>query len=309
LKRQLEFSVTHQSSYARFGTHTNIESLVNYFKYLTLGGTVYFCRTLSVSRFVKMLMSSSISDVVLPALAVIAIEEYLRKHNETITNVAIKHVQVIGASVHPDILNSLRERWPTLIYNSYGTKEVSGIADRRDIPQNYKPNSIGKLKTKEVKIIEGEICVLTGLGFAGYEDFDNTEVFYDDYFRTGDMGYLDDEGFLFITGRIKEMINLGGEKISPYEVEAAINTHANVFESVAFPIPNELGYDDLALAISLKDPSQKLNLLDVRAYLIQQFSPQKLPRKVMVLDAIPRNGGEKINRKTFYAYLKQMNLL
>jgi acyl-CoA synthetase (AMP-forming)/AMP-acid ligase II len=301
-KKQQEFNISSTSTFARFGTHINIETLINYLNYFSLGGTVYFVHSLAVSKFVDLLKMFPITDVVLPALAAVSIEEYLRKNDLRLLG-APTQVQIIGASIKPDIIDALCKRWDAHIYSSYGTKEVSGVADRSQVDLTYKPTSIGKIKTQGVKIIDDEICVRSVSNFVGYENFDNSTVFYDDYFRTGDMGYIDDEGFLYITGRFKEMINLGGEKVSPYEVEFAINEDPRIFESVAFPIINARGYEDLALAIVLKDASMSIDLKEVRTLLMRTLSPQKLPTYLFQLERIPRNNGEKIARRFFYQHL------
>jgi acyl-CoA synthetase (AMP-forming)/AMP-acid ligase II len=140
---------------------------------------------------------------------------------------------------------------------------------------------------------QGEIVVRGEAVFNGYEDSpdENRASFINGWFRTGDRGYLDDEGYLFITGRIKELINKGGSKISPAEIDNALMTHSLVREAMVFPVKDPvLGEDIAAMIVRERDD---LTENDLRTYLLDRLTPSKIPRRIYFVDAIPKNATGK----------------
>src|SRR4029077_15292465 len=99
----------------------------------------------------------------------------------------------------------------------------------------------------------GEIVVRGPHVMPGYLNEPSADPFPRGWFRTGDQGYLDSDGYLFVTGRLKEIINRGGQKISPLEIDQALSAHPGVSEAVAFPIPHATLGEDLAVSIVLRD--------------------------------------------------------
>lgn len=140
---------------------------------------------------------------------------------------------------------------------------------------------------------QGEIVVKGETVFSGYEDApdENKAAFIDGWFRTGDLGYLDDDGYLFITGRKKELINKGGEKISPSEIDAVLAAHPGVSETMAFPVPDPVLGEDIAVMIVRKQENLSEN--DLRRYLLDHLTPSKLPRRIYFVEAIPKNPAGK----------------
>ena len=123
----------------------------------------------------------------------------------------------------------------------------------------------------------------------------NSEAFINGWFRTGDQGFYDEEGFLQITGRIKEIINKGGEKISPLEIDDAIMKHESVFQGITFPIVhNKLG-EEVAAAVVLKDDHQ-LTEQALKEFLSKILASYKIPQTIVFLEEIPKGKTGKLQR-------------
>ena len=143
----------------------------------------------------------------------------------------------------------------------------------------------------------GEIVVKGETVFSGYENSleDNKTAFIDGWFRTGDMGYLDDEGYLFLTGRKKELINKGGEKISPEEIDTMMQSHPGVREAMVFSVQDPVLGEDIAAMIVREEENLTEN--DLRIYLLDRLTPSKLPSRIYFVDAIPKNAAGKPLRR------------
>jgi thioesterase domain-containing protein/acyl carrier protein len=147
---------------------------------------------------------------------------------------------------------------------------------------------------------EGEL-VARGPGiFAGYEDNPaaTAAAFIDGFFRTGDLARYDDDGFFYLTGRIKEQINRGGTKVSPYEVEDALLTHPDVVQAVAFATPDPVLGDEVACAVVLREGAAPLNELDVQRHVAPHLADHKVPRRVVFVDEVPAGPNGKVVRRT-----------
>jgi acyl-CoA synthetase (AMP-forming)/AMP-acid ligase II len=144
--------------------------------------------------------------------------------------------------------------------------------------------------------ITGEVSIKGRNVFKGYEGNPqaNAESFSNGWFRTGDQGHLDEEGYLTLVGRIKELINRGGEKISPREIDEALLTHAAVAEAVCFGIPDRVYGEEVVAAVVLKDSATEKELI---AHCSSSLADFKCPRKIYIVEAIPRTATGKIQRR------------
>jgi acyl-CoA synthetase (AMP-forming)/AMP-acid ligase II len=122
----------------------------------------------------------------------------------------------------------------------------------------------------------------------------------DGWFRTGDEGMLDDEGYLRLTGRIKELINRGGEKIAPLEIDDVLLTHPAVSEAVCFAIAHPTWGEEVAAAVVLREPATEADLL---AYCRERLADFKRPKKLYLVDTIPRTATGKVQRLNVAAAL------
>src|SRR5262249_42636907 len=116
--------------------------------------------------------------------------------------------------------------------------------------------------------------------------------------RTGDQGYLDNDGYLTLVGRIKELINRGGEKISPREIDETLLTHSAVAEAVCFGIQDRVYGEEVAAAVVLKNSATEKDLI---AHCRSSLADFKCPKKIYVVEAIPRTATGKIQRRNVAA--------
>ena len=146
----------------------------------------------------------------------------------------------------------------------------------------------------------GEVSIKGANVFSGYEGNAqaNAESFSNGWFRTGDQGMLDPEGYLTLVGRIKELINRGGEKISPREVDEVLLQHPAVAEACCFGIPDRVYGEGVAAAVVLKGTATEKDLV---AHCRASLSDFKCPTTIYIMDAIPRTATGKIQRRNVAA--------
>jgi acyl-CoA synthetase (AMP-forming)/AMP-acid ligase II len=124
----------------------------------------------------------------------------------------------------------------------------------------------------------------------------NSTIFLDGWYRTGDVGSLDGEGFLTLHGRDKELINRGGEKISPVEIDQALMRHPGVAQAAAYAVPHPRLGEDIAAAVMLK-PGAHVTPLELREFLHAELAQFKVPRRIAIVDELPRGITGKVLRR------------
>lgn len=199
------------------------------------------------------------------------------------------------------------------ILQTYSMTETGRISGSPQPPKTRKRGTVGVSAGGEVAILgpdnsvlpfgeRGEIVTRGPHVFEGYEnDPDaNAEAFIDGWFRTGDEGVLDEDGYLTLTGRIKEFINRGGEKIAPAEVDEALMRHPDVITAVAFSVPHvTLGQDVAAAVVSAKGTALTDEILN--KHLRGRIADFKLPRRYVFVDDIPKGPTGKFERRKLAA--------
>jgi acyl-CoA synthetase (AMP-forming)/AMP-acid ligase II len=171
-----------------------------------------------------------------------------------------------------------------------------------------KPGSVGLAAGPEVAIMDekgrllasgeiGEVVIRGGNVTAGYESNPkaNGEAFVEGWFRTGDQGVIDGDGYLTLTGRLKEIINRGGEKISPREVDEALMDHPAVLQAVAFAVPHAMLGEDVGAAVVLREGLTATEQ-DLHVFLSERLAAFKTPRKILFLAEIPKGATGKLQR-------------
>lgn len=155
---------------------------------------------------------------------------------------------------------------------------------------------------KGAPVEEGEVCI-RGLNVTkGYLNNPkaNAEAFTSDgFFRTGDQGKKDKDGYVILTGRIKELINRGGEKISPLELDAVLLSHPSVSEAVSFGVPSEMYGQEVHAAVVLKPSSNSSPAAEkeLQDYVQSKVAKFKVPQRIYFTDQLPKTGTGKVQRR------------
>ncbi|MGC1505111.1 MAG: AMP-binding protein, partial [Sulfitobacter sp.] len=219
-----------------------------------------------------------------------------------------------SASLPAPVMRALIATFDAPVIEAYGMTEATHQMCCNPLPPRaQKPGSVGVAAGPEARIADevedrlldpgatGEIVISGPNVTPGYEGNPkaNESAFFmamgKRWFRTGDQGAFDEDGYLSLTGRLKEIINRGGEKISPLEVDAVMLGHAEIIQVVCFAVPHEKLGEDIAAAVVLKEGS-KLDDRAIRDYTAQHVTDFKVPRSVVILDEIPKGATGKIQR-------------
>jgi acyl-CoA synthetase (AMP-forming)/AMP-acid ligase II len=156
----------------------------------------------------------------------------------------------------------------------------------------------------------GEVCIRSVANFRGYwknEEATRAAFTADGYFRTGDLGYLDEDDYLFIVDRKKDIIIRGGENISCIEVEDAIYAHEDIGECSVFGLPDERFGEVPAAVYTMKEGRPAINPAELRAFLLERIAPFKVPREEHIWlssEPLPRLGTQKIDKRALQARYK-----
>jgi oxalate---CoA ligase len=229
---------------------------------------------------------------------------------------AFRFVRSSSAALPPRTLHEIEDLLQAPVIEAYGMTEASHqMASNPLPPDSRKPGSVGVSVGVDIAIMDdagqqlapgqrGEIAIRGAGVTAGYENNPdaNAKAYTDGWFRTGDQGYLDDDGYLFITGRLKEIVNRGGEKISPREVDEALLDHPAVAQATAFAVPHATLGEDLVAAVVLR-AGEDLNEAELREHLFGMLADFKVPSRIVFLNEIPKGATGKIQRSSLHEKL------
>ena len=227
----------------------------------------------------------------------------------TIRHCSLRFIRSSSAPLPPKVMAELEGVFKVPVIEAYGMTEASHqIASDPLPPRDRKVGSVGVSAGSEIAIIDesrkfvakglaGEIVVRGTNITRGYEGNSqaNEESFTDGWFRTGDQGYIDADGYLFLTGRLKELINRGGEKISPYEVEAVLMDHPATAEAVVFAVPHNTLGEDTAAAVVLKE-NCSVTETQIQRFAALKLADFKIPRRIAIVAKIPKGPTGKVQR-------------
>ena len=221
----------------------------------------------------------------------------------------IRLIRSSSAALPPSVLRSLESEFDCPVIESYGMTEASHqMASNPLPPAERKPGTVGPAAGPEMAVLgpdgnalpagaTGEVVIRGPNVTAGYVDNPeaNAAAFTNGWFRTGDQGFRDDDGYYTITGRLKELINRGGEKISPREIDEVLLEHPAVAQAVAFAVPHDKLGEEVGAAIVVEGGSS-LTRREVRDFAADRLAPFKVPRIVVFVESIPKGPSGKLKR-------------
>jgi len=227
----------------------------------------------------------------------------------SVARAALRFIRSSSSSLPPQVMAELEAAFRCPVIESYGMTEATHqMASNPLPPRARKPGSVGPAAGPEMAIMAadgallaadelGEIVIRGPNVTAGYEANPkaNAEAFAHGWFHTGDQGTMDPEGYIRITGRLKEIINRGGEKISPREVDEVLMDHPAIAQVVTFAMPHAKLGEDVAAAIVLREgfvASER----EIRDFCGARLADFKVPRKLVFLDEIPKGATGKLQR-------------
>jgi acyl-CoA synthetase (AMP-forming)/AMP-acid ligase II len=230
------------------------------------------------------------------------------RHKEIITRHPLRFIRSSSASLPPTVIGELEAAFKCPVIEAYGMTEATHQMASNPLNGIRKPGSVGLAAGPEVAIMDekgrlidrgeiGEVVIRGENVTAAYENNPkaNGEAFVDGWFRTGDQGVIDADGYLTLTGRLKEIINRGGEKISPREVDEALMDHPAVLQAVAFAVPHPMLGEDVGAAVVLREGLTATEQ-ELGAFLSERLAAFKTPRKILFLAEIPKGATGKLQR-------------
>jgi len=220
----------------------------------------------------------------------------------------LRFLRAASGRVEPDELDRLETALGVPVITGLASAETGTLAEQRLPPAQRNRGSVGPPLGVDIRLVDesgrvvapgecGEIQVRGAQVFEGYlaDPELNAQSFVDGWFRMGDLGRFDAEGELHVVGRIKEIINRGGEKISPVEIDAALRALPGVVDAAAFGIPHPSLGEELVAAV-VRRPDSELDAQTTIARLRVQLGPRRAPRHVWFVEALPRNETGKVLR-------------
>ncbi len=238
-----------------------------------------------------------------------AILERVRKEPERIRGHSLRFLRTGAAAMPPGLHRDLEETFGVPVIEFLGmTEAAQQITSNHLPPRRRRIGSVGVPAGPEVAIMSrqgallesgqsGEIVIRgenVTAGYAGNREA-NEKAFRDGWFRTGDEGCFDPDGFLYVTGRLKEMINRGGEKVWPREVDEVLLEHPGVFQVVTFAVPHVQLGEEVGAAIILQEGT-KASEIEIQRFAAERLSDFKVPRVVVFRNSIPTGPTGKLQR-------------
>ena len=239
-----------------------------------------------------------------------AVLQRARRNADIAAGSRLRLIRSSSAALPPTVLTALEETFGCRVVESYGMTEASHQMTSNPLaPGERKPGTVGIAAGPEVAVMDrsgaflpaneqGEVVSFAGRSITkGYLDNPeaNAKSFVRGWFCTGDLGFRDSAGYFTITGRLKELINRGGEKISPREIDEALLRHPHVAQAVAFAMPHEKLGEEVAAAVVPQEGAE-LTQSQLRGFAAGHLAAYKIPRKIVFLDEIPKGPSGKAKR-------------
>ena len=242
-----------------------------------------------------------------------AILSRAKRNADIIEGARLRFLRSSSASLPGPVMETLFETFGVPVIEGYGMTEAAHqMCSNPMTPGSQKPGAVGLPAGPEVQIAHeiepvltpggiGEVVISGANVTPGYENNPdaNAKNFFEvdgkRWFRTGDQGTFDDDGYLTLTGRLKEIINRGGEKVSPLEVDGVLSAHPGIAQVVTFALPHPKLGEEVAAAVVLRE-GVEITERDIRDFATERLADFKVPRKVIILDEIPKGATGKMQR-------------
>ncbi|MCI0834973.1 MAG: AMP-binding protein [Chloroflexi bacterium] len=234
----------------------------------------------------------------------------MRADDDNAPRESFRFIRSCSSALAPVVFEQLEDRFGAPVLEAYGMTEASHQMSSSPMPPGERiPGTVGRATGVQIAIMDmeargdlqiagetGEIVIKGENVMHGYSNNPeaNAESFVDGWFRTGDQGFLSETGYLTLTGRIKELINRAGEKISPLEIDGILLKHPAVAEAVCFAVPDEKYGEVVHAAVVLKGEADEES---IRAHCSEHMADFKVPDVVYIADELPRTATGKIQRR------------
>ncbi|WP_417765540.1 AMP-binding protein [Spongiibacter tropicus] len=270
---------------------------------LCAGGSIYFLRDMHSESFLKAMQTF------LPtwSQAVPTMIQDLSRRAHVPRSPDLRFCRSVSAPLPASVKAAFEERFQAPVVEIYGMTETAGVITSNPLHREQQlPGSVGRAVGGEVMIadvrgnaakagIEGEVLIRGNNVFSGYEGEDKRLHFIGEWFRSGDIGYLDENKNLFLTGRSKDIINRGGEKLSPRQIDECLMRIPGIQDAACFAVPHPSLGEEVAAAW-VASPANPAQEAEIRAALSSQLPGFKIPRQLFRLDNLPRTAGGKLQR-------------
>lgn len=245
--------------------------------------------------------------------------DHLKAHPGLQEGHHLRFIRSSSSALPVALFETLESAFGVPVIEAYGMTEAAHQMCSNPLPPAVrKPGSVGLPMGPEVRVIDsegkeiapggvGEVVIRGDNVTPGYLNLpeERQERIDGGWFRTGDLGQMDNDGYLFLHGRVKEIVNRGGEKVSPAEVDACLLRHEAVAEAACFAVPHPSLGEDLAAAVVLHKGFDA-DEASLRTYLFDQLSHYKIPSRILVIDSIPKSSIGKVQRRQLANRLEHM---
>jgi acyl-CoA synthetase (AMP-forming)/AMP-acid ligase II len=277
---------------------------------LLSGGTVITAGSFHAGRFFELLESARPTWFQGVPTTLRELCHHARAHGLQPTHAPLRFLRSVAAALPPAWMAELETLFGVPVIQTFGMTEAAPlITSTRLPPAIRKPGSAGTACGVDVCILAdtgrrqdtghvGHIAIRGPNVFAGYEADPeaNAQAFHDGWFLTGDLGFMDADGDLFLSGRAKELINRGGEKVLPREVDDVLLTHPAVEQAATFAIPHPTLGEDVAAAVVFH-PAESATVAELQQFIADRLADFKVPRRIFLLDSLPRCAVGKVRRR------------
>lgn len=274
---------------------------------LAAGGSIYCTPGFDRSRFPDWLADAGPSWLTAVPTMLQSILAWAREAPDAARAARLRFIRSCSAALPPAIAEGLEAAFATPVIEAYAMTEAAHQMTSNPLPDRARKfGSVGMAAGPQVAILDaqgailppgqvGEVAIRGENVMHGYRDNPeaNRSAFTNGWFRTGDLGQLDADGYVWLTGRAKEIINRGGDKVSPVEVENRLLEHPAVAQAVAFAVPHATLGEEVGAAVVLRD---KVTVEALRKFLLLTLSAAKVPRAIRFLDELPKGPTGKLRR-------------